>query len=54
MNLENENQELKQTITQLRKKIATLEAQLHQQRALETRRYKDSYDYLPYEEDERR
>jgi cell division protein FtsB len=53
VNLEKENEELKKTITQLRKRIITLENQLHQQRTLETRNYRDQYDYLPYEEEDR-
>jgi cell division protein FtsB len=53
MNLEKENEELKKTITQLRKRITTLETQIHQQRTTETRHYRDQYDYLPYEEEDR-
>ena len=53
MNLEKENEELKKTIVQLRKRITILETQLHQQRTIETRNYRDQYDYLPYEEEDR-
>jgi uncharacterized FlgJ-related protein len=41
------------TYEQLRKKIAILEAQIQQQRTTEIRNYRDQYDYLPYENEDR-
>jgi len=53
MNLEQENTELKNTIKLLRQKITTLETQIQQQRKTEIRNYRDQYDYLPYENEDR-
>ena len=52
MNLEQENAELKKTITQLHQIIATLKAQIQQQKMVSAAFGFNEYDYVTNEEDQ--
>lgn len=52
--LRKENEELKKTVEALTKQNAQLRNQLFQQSQDAARRYRLEYDYLPYEDDDRR
>ena len=52
--LRKENEELKKTVEALTKQNAQLRNQLFQQSQEAARRYRLEYDYLPYEDDDRR